>query len=99
MSRPATIEKVSELTPAEYLRAIGEAGEGPHDIATAALMLAALDRPEKKRAQFVAHFRELAEADRVEADFAHNGETGARALSSVIAGAYGYEGERAHYDD
>ena len=31
------------MDPAEYLRQFGEAGEGPHDIARAALMLAALD--------------------------------------------------------
>jgi len=29
--------------PAEYLRLLGQAGDGPHDIARAALMLAALD--------------------------------------------------------
>src|SRR5277367_1432035 len=31
--------------PLEYLKRLGEAGEGPHDIAMAALMLSGLDHP------------------------------------------------------
>ena len=33
----------AELDPAECLRQLGQSGEGPHDMARAALMLAALD--------------------------------------------------------
>ena len=33
----------ASTTASDYLRRLGEAGDGPHDIATAALMLAALD--------------------------------------------------------
>lgn len=89
----------AELTPADFLRRMGESGDGPHDLATAALMLAALERPEKKLSSFHAHFAELVEAVRDESHFARDAEAAARALSSVIAGRYGYEGERENYDD
>jgi regulator of sirC expression with transglutaminase-like and TPR domain len=88
-----------DLAPADYLKRLGESGDHPQDIAHAALMLAALDRPEKKLAPFRAHLAELGEAARAEAQFARDAESAARALSSVIAGRYGYEGEREHYDD
>jgi regulator of sirC expression with transglutaminase-like and TPR domain len=97
-ARPAA-ESVTEPSPADYLLRLGQAGEGPHDLATAALMLAALDHPEKKLAPFRAHLSELAEAVRAEADFARDGESAGRALAAVIAGRYGYEGERGDYDD
>jgi regulator of sirC expression with transglutaminase-like and TPR domain len=78
---------------------MGESGEGPHDVAAAALMLSALDRPDKKLAPFRAHLEQLVEAVRNESHFARDAETAARALSSVIAVRYGYEGERENYDD
>ena len=89
----------AELTPAEFLQRLGESGDGPHDLATAALMLSALERPEKKLPSLRAHLAELVEAVRTESHFARDAETAATALSSVIAGRYGYEGEREHYDD
>jgi len=89
----------AELTPADFLRQMGESGEGPHDLAAAALMLAALERPEKKLQPFRAHFAEITAAVRDESHFARDAEAAARALSSVIAGRYGYEGERENYDD
>ena len=89
----------AELTPAQFLRRMGESGDGPHDLAAAALMLSALDRPEKKLAPFRAHFAEITEAVRDVSHFARNAEAAARALSSVIAVRYGYEGERENYDD
>ena len=95
----AIADSVAELSPADYLMRLGLAGEGPHDLAAAALMLAALDHPEKKLAPFRAHLSEIAAAVRAEADFVRDGESAAQALSSVIAGRYGYEGERSNYDD
>ena len=89
----------AELTPAEFLRQMGESGDGPHDLAAAALMLSVLERPEKKLPGFRAHFTEITEAVRHESHFARDAETAVRALSSVIAGRYGYEGERENYDD
>ena len=97
-ARPAA-ESLTEPSPVDYLKRLGQAGEGPHDLATAALMLAALDSPEKKLAPFRAHLSELSQAVRAEAEFAPNAEIAGRALASVIAGRYGYEGERGDYDD
>ncbi len=88
----------SETSPADYLSRLGKAGEGPHDIATAALMLAALDHPEKKLEPYLAHLAELAEAARAEATFARDGESAARALGQVF-GRFGYDGDRMAYED
>lgn len=85
--------------PEDYLRALGEAGDGALDIAGAALMLAALDHPEKPRAPFVTHLAELAEKARTEFRLAGRVEDGARALARLLAGHYGYEGDQAEYDD
>ena len=95
--RPAALS-AHEETPSDYLTRLGQAGDGPHDLATAALMLAALDRPDAKLDRFRHHLSELAERVRAEADFARDGDSAARALSSVLAGHYGYEGERGDYD-
>jgi len=89
----------AEVTPTEFLRSMGESGDGPHDLAAAALMLSAFDRPDKKLPPFWAHLGQLVEAVRDESHFARDAETAARALSSVIAVRYGYEGERENYDD
>src|SRR6478672_378828 len=100
MSPPQAVQTLSaEVTATDFLRRMGESGEGPHDVAAAALMLSALDRPDKKLAPFRAHLEQLAEAVRNESHFARDAETAARALSSVIAVRYGYEGERENYDD
>jgi regulator of sirC expression with transglutaminase-like and TPR domain len=89
----------TEITPAEYLLRVGSAGEGPHDIGTAALMLAALDHPEKKLAPFFAHLSELSDAARAEATFARDAETAAHALGQVFTSRFGYDGDRMAYDD
>jgi regulator of sirC expression with transglutaminase-like and TPR domain len=100
MNTPDSADTQSpSIAPAEFLRRLGQAGDGPHDLAYAGLMLAALDRPEKKLAPFYAHLAELAEAVSAECRFARHAESAARALSSIIATYYGYEGEREHYDD
>src|SRR5262245_19437628 len=88
-----------DIAPAEYLARLGQSGDGPHDIAMAALMLAALDHPERKLAPLRAHLFEIAEAARAEVEFARNADAAARALAQVLAGRYGYDGERMIYDD
>jgi regulator of sirC expression with transglutaminase-like and TPR domain len=89
----------TDISPAEYLLRVGKAGEGPHDIATAALMLAALDHPEKKLAPYLAHLADLAEAARAEAAFASDAQSAAQALGQVFTARFGYDGDRMAYDD
>jgi regulator of sirC expression with transglutaminase-like and TPR domain len=99
MSNPRPAERSAhEETPSDYLARLGQAGDGPHDLATAALMLAALDHPDRKLDRFRNHLSELAERVCAEADFARDGDSAARALSLVLAGHYGYEGDRGDYD-
>jgi regulator of sirC expression with transglutaminase-like and TPR domain len=88
-----------EASPADYLSRLGKAGDGPHDIGLAALMLSALDHPERKLGPYVAHLAELSEAARAEAHFARDGETAAHALGRVFSRRFGYDGDRMVYDD
>ncbi len=85
--------------PAEFLRKLGQAGEGPHDIGRAALMLAALDHSARELAPYEAHLAEIAEAARNESRLTARIEDGARALSALMTGRYGYDGDRLSYDD
>lgn len=86
-------------SPGEYLKRLGASGEGPHDIGTAALMLAALDHPTAKLEPFRAHLAELAEAARGELEFSRNAENAARGLGDILVGHYGYDGDHARYED
>jgi regulator of sirC expression with transglutaminase-like and TPR domain len=78
---------------------VGKAGEGPHDIATAALMLSALDHPDKKLAPYLAHLSELADAARAEATFMRDAESAAHTLGRVFTTRFGYDNNRMAYDD
>jgi regulator of sirC expression with transglutaminase-like and TPR domain len=85
--------------PTEYLRSMGEAGDGQHDIARAALMLSALDHPGQDLHVYEDHLDEIAKAARSDARLAVNAEDGARALAKLMAGHFGYDGDRITYDD
>lgn len=85
--------------PAEYLRLIGEAGDAPLDIADAALMLSALDHGGRQIEPYREHLADIAEHARLEARLATTAESGARALAALLAGRYGYDGDRIAYDD
>lgn len=85
--------------PADYLRRLGETGDGPHDIARAALMLAALDHSGRQLSFYEDHLQEIANHARDNARLMLHMEDGARALSSVMVGRYGYDGDRLSYDD
>ncbi|HTQ13231.1 MAG TPA: tetratricopeptide repeat protein [Rhizomicrobium sp.] len=85
--------------PADYLRALGQAGEGPHDIAMAALMLAALDHSGRPLKPYADHLADIAGHARSEARLATNVEDGARSLSALMVGRYGYDGDRLDYDN
>jgi regulator of sirC expression with transglutaminase-like and TPR domain len=79
------------------LTALG--GDGPHDIARAALMLAALDHPERPLAPFEAHLAEIADAMRGQTAAIRRVADGARTLANVLGERFGYDGDRASYDD
>jgi regulator of sirC expression with transglutaminase-like and TPR domain len=85
--------------PANYLKALGEAGEGPHNLTEAALMLSQLDHPQTALAPYRAHLDELGHYAKEEAKLATSAEYAARALSSLMVGRYGYDGDRLTYDD
>ena len=85
-------------TPWEYLVRLGKSGGGPHDLATAALMLAGLDHPEADLKPFMAHLAEIAEAAKAESAFARSPEQAARSLSDLLHGRFGYDGDQVRYD-
>ena len=87
------------VDPNDYLKAIGESGEGPHDIGQVALMLSALDHPGKSLEPSLAHLREIAEKMRAGAGLIHRVADGTQLLSSLLAGRLGYDGDRLTYDD
>ena len=86
-------------SPTDYLDKLGRAGDGPHDIATAALMLAALDHPGLPLAPFRAHLDEIADAMKSQAAMIARVADGARALAILLTVRYGYDGDRFHYQD
>ncbi len=85
--------------PADYLRRLGQAGDGPHDIAGAALMLSALDHSGRELEPYYKHLHELAEHAKAEARLAATAEDGARAMAGLLVGHYGYDGDRMSYDN
>jgi regulator of sirC expression with transglutaminase-like and TPR domain len=88
-----------EGNPLDYLSALGKSGEGPHDIAIAALMLASLDFPGIPIVDARAHLGEIAQLATTEAALISNANDGARLLSNLLAGRFGYDGDRLTYDD
>jgi regulator of sirC expression with transglutaminase-like and TPR domain len=87
------------IDPAEVLRQIGQSDEESLDIARAALMLSALDHSGRELAPYEDHLAEIAGAARREARLATHAEDGARALSALMVGRFGYDGDRLSYDD
>jgi regulator of sirC expression with transglutaminase-like and TPR domain len=85
--------------PESYLRRLGQSGEEPLDIATAALMLSALDHVGQDLSPCVTHLAEIAEQARLEARLSVNAEQAARSLAALLAGRFGYDGDRVSYDD
>lgn len=90
---------VPPIDPVEYLRTIGQEGEGPHDIARAALMFSALDHAGRPLEPYLEHLAEIAERARNDLQAARAAEDGARVLSGLLIGRYGYDGDRLSYDD
>lgn len=85
--------------PLEYLQRLGESGDGPHDIARAALMLATLDHPKTLLAPYLAHLQQIEDAMRAESGLIRRIDDGVRAVSGLLVGRLGYEGDRLEYDN
>ena len=85
--------------PADYIRELGRVGDGPHDIARAAVMLSALDHAGRPYEPYLKHLAEIAQHARAESRISMTAEDGARSLAALLAGRYGYDGDRLSYDD
>lgn len=85
--------------PRLYLEELGSGGDGPHDIAFAALMLAALDHPGLPLGPYRTHLDEIADAMKTQGPMIQRVGDGAQALSMLLATRYGYDGNRLNYDD
>jgi hypothetical protein len=90
---------MSTDNPLDYLRALGEAGEGPHDIARAALMLCILDHSQASLDPYLAHLTSIENDMRRGSAMLVRVSDGARALAALMHDRLGYEGERGKYDD
>lgn len=86
------------IDPVDALRALGESGDGPYDIARAALMLAALDHVGLPLEPYEAHLADVASSAKQEVRTLH-AEDAARGLSALMAGRFGYDGDRLTYSD
>jgi len=92
--------------PRDVLSAVGTVADSEIDIAEAGLALAAIDRqrvaPDSYREHLAAIGAEMKTAT-AEADCNAEGEAGlyarATTLSKVLAGSFGYQGDRVTYDD
>lgn len=91
--------KTQPKDPVDYLRRLGESGEGPYDIALAALTLGSLDHSDRPLEPFESHLREMAQEACLRSPLAISAEDGARCLAELLAGRYGYDGDRLAYDD
>jgi regulator of sirC expression with transglutaminase-like and TPR domain len=85
--------------PIEYLQGLGNSGSGPHDIARAALMLAALDHPGLALEPYLGHLQQMEEAMQAESGLVRRVGDGARALVRLLVGRLGYDGDRLEYDN
>ncbi len=86
------------LDPAIYLKKLGEAGDGPHDLAEAALMLASLDHGGTALEPYIGHLKEISAIAREEICVLPSAESAAHALAALLAGRYGYDGDRVSYN-
>jgi regulator of sirC expression with transglutaminase-like and TPR domain len=91
--------KTARDHPIDYLRRLGATGEGPYDIARAALMLGSLDHASRELDAYHNHLQEMAQQAQLQCHLAVNAEIGARLLADLLAARYGYDGDRLAYDD
>lgn len=83
----------------DQLRAAGESDESRVDLAGTALVLAALDRPEKRIADYRRHLDAVAADTRRLAPGASALNDKITALREAVFGLHGYAGDTATYDD
>ena len=83
----------------DFLRELGLAGDGPHDIARAALMLAALDHRNRPITPYLAHLDEIAAEAAAEAKAGSTAQSAIEKLLALLRGRFGYDGDRLTYDD
>jgi regulator of sirC expression with transglutaminase-like and TPR domain len=82
------------------LEAIGRQPDEAIDLAEAALLLAALDRPATDLAPYRRHLAELAgDLSDAAAKASDSLDSRVQALRQVVARKHGYHGDRDHYDD
>jgi regulator of sirC expression with transglutaminase-like and TPR domain len=82
------------------LEAIGRQPDEAIDLAEAALLLAALDRPATDLAPYRRHLAELAgDLSDAAAKASNSLDSRVQALRQVVARKHGYHGDRDHYDD
>jgi len=82
------------------LRGVGGSDDDAIDVGGAALALAAIDRPGVGIARYRQHLAQIArEVGEVAGDTAAGASVRLGALNEVIAGRYGYAGDRQSYDD
>ena len=85
----------------DYLTLVGRTAGDRIDLATAALALAVLERPQARLREAQAHLAELGRSVAVAFEAAGRKDLGACsfALAAVLARQEGYDGDRDHYDD
>ncbi len=96
---PAQASFRDEAEAKAFLRALGRTGEGPLPLGSAALALAALDRPRVDLARYHHHLASLARDVGAEAAGAAALERRIAALNTVILERYGYQGDTLTYED
>jgi regulator of sirC expression with transglutaminase-like and TPR domain len=82
-----------------FLAGLARLGDGPWPLAAAALALACRDRPRVDLARYHHHLGALAAETAETGAAARSPEERRAALAAVIAGRYGYEGDRLTYED
>ena len=80
-------------------RQIGQGGEGPRDVALGAVMRSGDEHLGRPLPSYRAHLAEIAETARNDAQSLHRAEDAARAISAIMMGRFGYDGDRLTYDD
>ena len=91
--------RLTSNEPEQILTEAGVCADRDVDIALTALALAAIDRPRVSLDRYRRHLDDLADETARLAIAADDAVSRASVLADVLGNAYGYEGDRATYDD